>query len=61
MAKKYPRIYNRDEYGRFKKVRNICHWTIQITWDDDEVEYVSDIPDWVASYVDDYLTELEEE
>lgn len=61
MANKYPRIYARDQYGRFKKSRSIVHWTIKITWDDKQEEYLSDIPDYCASYIDDYLTELEEE
>ena len=37
----------------------IEHWTIKITWDNKEEEYLPDIPDWVARNIDDYLTELE--
>jgi hypothetical protein len=37
----------------------ITHWTIKVTWEDGREEYLDDIPSWVASPVDDYLTELE--
>ena len=37
----------------------ITHWTIKITQEDGAEEYLSDIPDWVAKNVDEYLTELE--
>ena len=40
--------------------KKIIHWTIKITWDDNEEEYISDIPNWVARNVDEYLTEIEE-
>ena len=46
-------------------MRKIIHWTIKITWSDDlnnkYEEYISDIPDWVAKNVDEYLTGLEED
>ena len=38
----------------------IVHWTIKITWEDGNVEYLSDIPDYVAKNVDEHLDELEE-
>jgi len=41
------------------KEKKIIHWTIKITWADQTEEYITDIPDWVAVNVDDYLTELE--
>ena len=37
----------------------ITHWTIKISWSNGKQEYISDIPDWVANPVDDYLTSLE--
>ena len=40
-------------------VKQIQHWTIKITWEDKTEEYISDIPDWVANNVDDFLTDLE--
>jgi hypothetical protein len=38
----------------------ITHWTVKVTWEDGREEYLDDIPNYVASAVDDYLTELEE-
>ena len=37
----------------------ITHWTIKITLENGEEEFISDIPDWVAKPVDEYLTTLE--
>ena len=39
----------------------IIHWTIKIGWEDGTEEYISDIPNWVTSPVDSFLTSLEEE
>tara|TARA_R110002020_G_scaffold33391_1_gene101712 strand:- start:117 stop:278 length:162 start_codon:yes stop_codon:yes gene_type:complete len=39
--------------------KEIQHWTIKVTWEDKEEEYLSDIPDWVARNIDDYLIEVE--
>jgi len=36
-------------------------WNIGIVWDDGTEEALSDIPNWVATRVDEYLNELEEE
>ncbi len=36
-------------------------WHIGIVWDDDTEETLSDIPNWVATRVDEFLNELEEE
>jgi hypothetical protein len=36
-------------------------WNIGIVWDDDTEEALSDIPNWVATRVDEFLNELEEE
>ena len=44
-----------------KDKMKITHWTIKITHEDGTEEYLSDIPDWVAKNVDEYLTELEAE
>ncbi|QDP66095.1 MAG: hypothetical protein GOVbin3661_11 [Prokaryotic dsDNA virus sp.] len=35
------------------------HWTIKITWDNGKEEYVSDVPNWVAKNVDEFLSDLE--
>tara|TARA_R100001369_G_scaffold51185_1_gene77981 strand:+ start:754 stop:888 length:135 start_codon:yes stop_codon:yes gene_type:complete len=35
-------------------------WHIGIVWEDNTEEAISDIPDWVATRVDEFLTELEE-
>tara|TARA_R100001244_G_scaffold85258_1_gene65339 strand:- start:59 stop:205 length:147 start_codon:yes stop_codon:yes gene_type:complete len=39
----------------------IIGWKLVITWEDDTDEDVTDIPDWCASHVDNFLNELEEE
>lgn len=39
----------------------ITGWKLVITWEDDSTEDVVDIPDWVATRVDKFLDELEEE
>jgi hypothetical protein len=36
-------------------------WHIGIIWEDDTEEAISDIPNWVAKRVDEFLDELEEE
>ena len=41
------------------KMKKIIHWTIKYTWDDGTEEYVADIPDYVAKYVDEFLNSLE--
>ena len=38
----------------------ITHWTIKIKWNDGSEEYVDDIPIYVASQVDVWLTQLED-
>ena len=38
----------------------IISWHIGIVWEDNTEEAISDIPDWVATRVDEFLTELEE-
>lgn len=40
--------------------RNIAHWTIKMTWNNGDVEYLNDIPNWVAENVDEFLNEYEE-
>ena len=39
----------------------IISWNIGIVWEDGTEENIGDVPDWVASRVDEFLTELEEE
>jgi hypothetical protein len=39
----------------------ITAWHIGIVWDDGTEEALADIPDWVATRVDEFLNELEEE
>jgi len=39
----------------------IISWHIGIVWEDNTEEAISDIPDWVATRVDEFLNELEEE
>mgnify|MGYP001234459821 CR=1 FL=1 len=38
----------------------ITHWTIKIMWDDGKEEFLDDIPNYVASPVDDMLDTLEQ-
>jgi hypothetical protein len=42
-------------------MKRITHWTIAITWEDGKQEFIDDIPNYVASAVDEFLNELEEE
>ena len=39
----------------------IVHWTIKYTTSDGKEHYVNDIPDWVATNVDEFLNRIEEE
>mgnify|MGYP003653973653 CR=1 FL=1 len=39
----------------------ITSWSLHIEWEDGTEENISDIPDWVATRIDDFLNELEEE
>jgi len=39
----------------------IISWHIGIVWEDNTEEAISDIPDWVATRVDEFLNELEED
>ena len=41
--------------------KTITGWSIAVTWSDGKRENILDIPDEVAQYVDDYLTEIEGE
>ena len=40
-------------------MKKIIHWTIKYAWDAGTEEYVADIPDYVAKYVDEFLNSLE--
>lgn len=37
----------------------ITHWTIKVTWEDGQEEYLDDVPHYVAREVDDFLDELQ--
>ena len=39
----------------------ITAWNIGIVWEDGAEENIGDVPDWVATRVDEFLNELEEE
>jgi len=39
----------------------ILSWSINVKWSDGEEEKITEIPDEVAQYIDDYLTEIEGE
>ena len=39
----------------------ITGWNIGIQWEDGTEEKIGDVPDWVATRVDEFLDELEEE
>lgn len=63
MAKEYHEqtgnaYFIEEEKGQ-KEAKKIAHWTIKITWDDGREEYLDDIPNWVASSVDEFLNEVE--
>tara|TARA_R100001460_G_scaffold97822_2_gene140471 strand:- start:292 stop:426 length:135 start_codon:yes stop_codon:yes gene_type:complete len=36
-------------------------WSINIIWEDDIEEIITDVPDWVAKRIDQFLDNLEEE
>ena len=40
--------------------KTITGWSIAVTWSDGKRENILDIPDEVAQYIDDYITEIEE-
>ncbi len=40
--------------------RKITSWNISVTWDDDEKEDVYNIPDYVASVIDEWFNKIEE-
>ena len=42
-------------------MKRIAWWTIEVEWADGTREKVSEIPQWVANPVDEFLTSLEEE
>jgi hypothetical protein len=41
--------------------RAIVAWSLNIVWDNGEEETLTELPDWAASGVDEYLNELEDE
>ena len=44
-----------------KLKRRISHWTIKIQWDNGKEEFVEYIPNYVATSVDEFLNQLEDE
>ena len=40
--------------------KRIVAWSIVAVWDNDEEEQFTDIPNWVAGPVDEFLTSVEE-
>jgi hypothetical protein len=42
-------------------MKRIAWWTIEVEWEDGKRESISDIPNWVAKNVDEFLTTVEEE
>ena len=40
--------------------KQIIGWSLRITREDNTEENITDIPDWCASVVDEFLTKLEE-
>ena len=51
----------KDKSESKEKREEITWWTIKMSWNNGDEEYLSDIPNWVAKPVDEYLTTLEEE
>ncbi len=43
------------------KMMTIKAWSINIIWEDDTEEIITDVPDWVANRVDEYLDAVEVE
>jgi hypothetical protein len=41
-------------------MKRVVWWTIEVEWGDGTREKISDIPNYVAKEVDEYLTQLEE-
>jgi hypothetical protein len=39
----------------------ITAWHIGIVWEDGKEEYIAEVPNWVATRVDEFLNELEED
>jgi len=37
----------------------ITHWTIKVKWNDGEEEFLEDIPQFIASPVDEHLSAIE--
>jgi len=50
-----------DSLERDKPKRAIVAWSLNIFWDNGEEEVITELPDWAASGVDEYLNELEDE
>ena len=37
----------------------ITHWTIKVKWNDGEEEFLEDIPQFIATPVDEHLSDIE--
>ena len=42
-------------------MKKIVAWSINIVWEDESEEVITDVPNYVASAVDDFLNDIEEE
>lgn len=38
----------------------ITHWTIKVMWNDGSEEFLDEIPNYIASPVDEHLTKIEQ-
>lgn len=47
--------------SNIKAKKRISHWTIKIQWDNGKEEFVEYIPNYVATSVDEFLNQLEDE
>lgn len=47
--------------SKTKNNLRIVGWSIEVSWSDGRIEKLSDCDDTTAGYVDEYLSEVEEE
>lgn len=50
-----------DSLEQDKPKRQIVAWSLNIVWDNGDEEIITDMPNYAASGVDEYLNELEDE
>ena len=56
-------IYDPTDDARLEQEhpkRHIVAWSISAVWDNGENEQITDIPNWVAEPVDEFLSSVEE-